>query len=136
MSSRPLSAQALAQRRFAAVKSGAHSTTMTRPSSDRLYEHLRRRVVRASGKTNPQLRLRLRLLATILAKIELAERWLAEQDHELFRDAQAGELHPLIERVDRWVAAASPMIDRLPAAAARAVEDDLPALFAGRGRRG
>lgn len=136
MSSRPLSAQQLAQRQLAALRSGAFSATATRPASDRLYEHLRRRVVRSSGPTTPQLRLRLRLLATTLAKIELAELWLAQQDHELFRDALTGEVHPLIERVDRWVAAASPMIDRLPAGAARAIEDDLPTLLAARGRRG
>lgn len=90
--------------------------------------------MRASAPTDPRLRLRLRLLATHLAKIELAEAWLAAQEHELFRDAVAGEVHPLIERIDRWVAAAWPMIDRLPEAGARALEDDLAGLLGPRRR--
>ena len=45
MSERRLSAAEYAQRRVAAVKSGAHSPTIVRPRSDVLYEHLRRREV-------------------------------------------------------------------------------------------
>ncbi len=126
MSPRELSPAQLAQRHVAAVKSGATSRAIPRPSSETKYAHLRRAVVRASGKTTPRQRLQLRLLAIVLVRIERAERWLAQQPDEIFADAATGDLHPLIARVDHWSSVAAGMLERLPDAAKADLADAFP----------
>lgn len=79
MRCRELSPAELQQRRVAALKSGAFSEAKMAPLSRTIYVRLRRRVSRASGPTHPVQRLRLELLARILARIQLADEWFARQ---------------------------------------------------------
>ena len=69
MANRPLSARGVEQRRQARLKSGATSEAVVVPLSKVLYRRLRRRMNAAGGKT----RLRLELLARVLARIQLAD---------------------------------------------------------------
>jgi hypothetical protein len=128
MSDRTFAGSESAQRRAAAIKSGALSETRVAPLSRGIYQRLRRRVSRASGPTHPVQRLRLELLARVLARIQLADQWFVTQPHELFRDPAAGEVHALVDRYMGWVAGASRMVDRLGEAGTP--DDDLPALAA------
>jgi hypothetical protein len=130
MTDRTLSAREVEQRREAKLKSGAFSEAVIVPLSKVLYRRLRRRMNEAGGKTHPVTRLRLELLARVLARIQLADEWLARQPHQLFRDTTTGEVHALIDRYVSWVSVAARMVDRLPESSSRALEEDLPAIAA------
>lgn len=131
----PLSARERRQRRRAALKSGARSEAKVVPLSKVLYRRLRRKLNKVDGRTHPVTRMRLELLARVMARIQLADEWLAKQPHQLFKDQTMGAVHALTDRYMTWVSVASRMVDRLPESSGRALEEDLPAIAA-RVRRG
>ncbi len=44
----------------------------------------------------------VRRYAVLLARIERVCRWLAGQDDDVFADGEAGEVHGVYERLERW----------------------------------
>jgi hypothetical protein len=116
------------QRAAAPRKSAAHSPAAVLPLQRQLYRSLRDRIRRSSGPTSAQDRLRLELLAGLLAQIVLADQWLAAQSHPLLRDVRTGAVHDLVDRRVRWTVQAARLVDKLPGALGHGEADDLPAL--------
>src|SRR5262245_28351281 len=90
----------------AAVRHGAHSTLLLAPRAEELADELRSVVPAVSDADEPMIR----LLALILARIEVANDWLVE--HGLFRDAN-GEPQPILRVLSTWENSAARIADRL-----------------------
>jgi hypothetical protein len=54
------------------------------------------------------------VIADYAAQITLANAWLDEQTHPLFRDEKTGELSPIVEKRDGWARSRAALADKLP----------------------
>jgi len=107
-----------------AVKDGTNSEPMLAPVRARYLETLRGRYPAVTDE-------RLQLLASLWAKVELAERWL--DMHGLVKDDADGEPFPVAVHSDRWAARLDQLLSRLDAEQA---ERDKPTSILERQLRG
>ena len=79
------------------------------------------RVMEAEGRLNVALdTFAIDVLSALLAKIELADKWL--QEHDLFTDEYEGTMQPILKHYTRWLNTAGRYLNDLgltPAARAR-----------------
>jgi hypothetical protein len=115
MIARELSAAEIEQRREARTVHGVYSETKMLPRSEIGYQRLRKALNKAVGRTTPAERRQMRYLARYEAWIAEAELWLATNAAQgMFVDAKSGQLHPLVDRIEGWTAAASRVVARMP----------------------
>lgn len=90
------------------LRHGAYAELRLAPRAAEIVEGLRGQVPARTEADEPTLW----LLAQVLARIEAAHVWLAEQDLGIFRTS-GGELQPVLRALSTWENTAARLLDRL-----------------------